>query len=95
MRLGWSNKAREELEALREFSIKTWGAGVARQYLSDIRDAARLIAGQPDPARPLKGDFRIMRVRSHYLICHLDKGADRLTIARILHVSMDIERHLP
>jgi plasmid stabilization system protein ParE len=34
-------------------------------------------------------------VRSHYPILHLDPGADRLTVARVLHVRMDIERHLP
>jgi plasmid stabilization system protein ParE len=34
-------------------------------------------------------------VRSHYLILHVDPDAGRLTVARILHVRMDIERHLP
>jgi plasmid stabilization system protein ParE len=46
-------------------------------------------------ARPLKAPFRILRVRSHYLIAHMDAAADRLIIARMLHVAMDIERHLP
>ena len=93
MRLAWSNLARAELEALRRYSIDNWGAVVARRYLEDIRDAARLVAAQPKRARPLRGPFRIMRVRSHYLIVHVD--GDRLTVARVLHSRMDIERHLP
>ncbi len=93
MRLAWSNLARAELEALRRYSIDNWGAVVARQYLEDIRDAARLVAAQRERARPLRGPFRIFRVRSHYLIVHVD--GDRLTVARVLHSRMDIERHLP
>ena len=93
MRLLWSNLARQELEALRRYSIDNWGAAVAWRYMEDIRDAARLVAEQPCRARSLRGPFRIMRVRSHYLIVHVD--GDRLTIARVLHSKMDIERHLP
>lgn len=93
MKLAWSNLARAELEALRRYSIDNWGAVVARNYLEDIRDAARLVAGQPERARPLREPFRIFRVRSHYLIVHVE--GDRLTIARVLHSGMDIERHLP
>jgi toxin ParE1/3/4 len=93
VKLAWSKLARRELEALRRYSIENWGADVARRYLEDIRDAARLVAAQPERARPLRGPFRILRVRSHYLIVHVE--ADRLTIARVLHSRMDIERHLP
>jgi toxin ParE1/3/4 len=93
VKLAWSNLARAELEALRLHSIETWGADVARRYLEDIRDAARLVAGQPERARPLRGPYRILRARSHYLIVHVE--GDRLTIARVLHSRMDIERHLP
>lgn len=93
MKLLWSNLARQELEALRRHSIDNWGAVVARRYLEDIRDAARLVAGQPERARPLRGPFRIFRVRSYYLIVHVD--GQRLTVARVLHSRMDIERHLP
>ena len=37
-----------------------------------------------------------MRARSHYhLICHCDETTDILTVARVLHTAMEIERHLP
>ena len=95
MRLVWANRATAELHDLRRYSIERWGAPVAKRYLEDIRDAARRVAATPDRARLLRGPYRILRVRSHYLIVHIDDAADRATIARVLHVAMDIERHLP
>lgn len=94
MRLAWAYRATTELHELRRISIERWGAAVAKRYLEDVR-AARLVAAQPGKARPLKGAFRLLRVRSHYLIVHVDKAAEVVTIARVLHVAMDIERHLP
>jgi plasmid stabilization system protein ParE len=60
-----------------------------------VRSAAKQLSVDPLRAKPLKGPFRILRVRSHYLIVHVDAAADRATVARVLHVPMDIERHLP
>jgi len=52
------------------------------------------MSADPGRARPLKGPYRILRVRSHDLIVHVDPAADRVTIARVVHAAMDIERHL-
>lgn len=95
MRLAWSNLAKDDLTALRRYSNERWGKPVALRYLEDIRDAAKAAAADPRRARPLKGLFRIVRVRSHYLILHVDLAGDRMTVARLLHCAMDIDRHLP
>lgn len=95
MKLAWSNRARQELADLARYSIEQWGAPVARRYIEDIRDAAKLAASRPDRARLLRDNFRMLRVRSHYLILNVDPLARRVTVARVLHVAMDIERHLP
>ncbi len=95
MKLAWSRLAQRELHELRRYSVKRWGRDVARRYLEDVRDAAKLLGTEPSRAKPLKGPFRVFRVRSHCLIAHVDEAADRLTIARVLHVAMDLERHLP
>jgi plasmid stabilization system protein ParE len=95
MRLSWSALAKTELAEIRQHSIDRWGREVAQRYLADLRDAAKYAAAAPDALRLLKGPFRIRRVRSHYLILHVDRAAGRLTVARILHVRMDVERHLP
>ena len=98
MKLAWSSLAKQELQELKElrrYSAERWGRDVAQRYLEDVRDAAKQVSADPLCARPLKGPFRILRIRSHYLILHVDGGADRVTIARLLHAAMDIERHLP
>lgn len=95
MKLAWSNRARQELADLARYSIEQWGAPVARRYIEAIRDAAKAAAAQPDRTRPLRPPFRIQRVRSHYLILHIDPAQQRVTVARLLHTAMDIERHLP
>ena len=95
MKLAWSNVAKDELRELRNYSIERWGSSVARRYLEDVRDAARSVAADPRRAKPLKGPYCIARVRSHYLLVHVDPAANRLTIARVLHSTMDLMRHLP
>jgi plasmid stabilization system protein ParE len=95
VRLAWSALAKAELAEIRRHSIDRWGPEVAQRYLADLRDAAKSAAAAPDRLRFLKGPFRIRRVRSHYLILHVDPAIGRLTVARILHVRMDVERHLP
>ena len=95
MRLVWSNISKQEMLELRAYSLKIWGRDVAVKYMSDIRDCAKLIARGPHVGRRLKGDFRIIRVRSHYLIFKINEATKTAVIARVIHVTMDIERHLP
>jgi len=95
VRLAWSNRAKDDLKALRQYSIERWGRVIAQRYLEDVRDAAKATASDPRRSRRLRGDFHIVRVRSHALILNIDPIADRLTIARVLHSAMDLERHLP
>jgi plasmid stabilization system protein ParE len=95
VKLAWSNLARQELEHLRRYSIERWGVQVPQRYLEDVRDAAIAVAERPMRSRLLKGDLRIHRVRSHYLILAVDPEHQVVTIARVLHSAMDIERHLP
>ena len=95
MRLAWSKLARQELEEIRRFSVERWGAVVAHAYLGDIRDAARAMAERPERGRPLRGRLRIHRERSHYLILNVDAERQCVTVARVLHTAMDVERHLP
>lgn len=95
MRLAWSNLAKQELIDLRRYSIERWGREVAQRYLDDVRDAAKLVAREPHRARRLNDRLQILRVRSHYLIVRVDAAENRLVVARVLHVAMDIGRHLP
>jgi len=95
VKLAWSNLARREVEDLRRYSVEHWGVAVARRYLEDVRDAAKAAAVNPMGTRLLRGSLRIHRVRSHYLILAVDAERQIVTVARVLHSAMDIERHLP
>ena len=105
MKRAWSSLARAELQALRRFSEQRRGREITlrqialRQItlrqLAEIRSAANTVRTEPHLARPLKAPFCRVRVGSHYRILHIDREADRLTVARILHAAMDIDRHLP
>ena len=95
MKLAWSNLATRELREVQRYSIDRWGRDVALRYIQDVRDAAKRVATDFHAARPLRGDLRIVRVRSHYLIVHVNEATSTATIARVLHAAMDIERHLP
>lgn len=94
MKLAWSKLAVREMTELRRFSIERWGSTVALRYFEDLRDAAKALAANPLSATRLGGNLRIRRVRSHYLIVDVDAETDTLIVARVLHTSMDIERHL-
>jgi plasmid stabilization system protein ParE len=86
MRLAWTEIAKAELAEIRRYSVERWGSDVAKGYLA---------AGDPRRLRRLRDDWYVLRVRSHCMILHVDPGAGRVTVARILHVRMDIDRHLP
>ncbi len=94
MKLAWSELAIAELAEIRSYSVRQWGRRVAAIYVAELAAAARDAAARPHLLRPLREPFRIRRVGSHYLLAHCDEAADRLTIARVLHVRMDLERHL-
>ncbi len=95
MRLAWSELAKIELAEIRQYSIARWGRSVASAYLADLAAAAKNAAAHPGSLRVVRGAFCIRRAGSHYLLFHLEPDVDRLTVARVLHVRMDIERHLP
>lgn len=95
MRLAWSDVAKAELREVRAYSIARWSREVAANYLVELRDLASALAADPRRARPVKGRFHLFRVRPHFLIVSIDSAADILTIARVLHVTMDLDRHLP
>ena len=95
MRLAWSDVAKAELREVRAYSIVRWSREVAANYLVELRDSASALAADQRRARQVKGRFHLFRVRSHFLIVSIDSAADILTIARVLHVTMDLDRHLP
>jgi toxin ParE1/3/4 len=95
VKLEWSESAKRDLTEIRRYSAIRWGREVAKQYLKDLRAAAKFLAADPRRARPLRPPWGCTIARSHVLICFENTEEDTLVIARVLHGAMDIERHLP
>ena len=95
MKLVWAKAATRDLRDLRHYSTARWGRDVATHYIADLRDAAKALAVDARRARPLGGEFSTFRVRSHFLGVTIDEAAGILTVVRVLHVTMDLDRHLP
>ena len=95
MKLAWSVLAVQDLRDIRRHSVARWGREIALRYVQDVRDIAKRVAINPQSARLLRGNLHTVRVRSHHMIVHVDQGASVVTIARLLHTAMDLERHLP
>ena len=87
MKLVWSNLAKAELAEIRRYSVDTWGRAAAIFYMRGLRNAAAMVAVDATRARPLREPWRIIRARSHYLICHCDDSTGVLTVARVLHTA--------
>ena len=94
MKLIWSKLATADLRALRRYSVERWGKAVATRYETDVRNAAMGAAARTERIKPLRDGLSMVRVRSHYLVVEIDPAADRLTVTRVLHVAMDVERHV-
>jgi toxin ParE1/3/4 len=95
VKVAWAQLAKAELAEIKRFSMERWGRDVAIRYVTGLRAAVMASAAEPHGLRKARGPYRIRRAQSHLLIFHLDVEADLLTVARILHARMDIERHLP
>jgi toxin ParE1/3/4 len=102
---GWqlSQRARSDLAEIWRFSYSRWGLEQADRYVSEIYRAFAKLAADPSLGRPFtrkrkaagkrRKATRKYRCGSH-LIFHR-RQRDRIHIVRILHESMEHERHLP
>lgn len=95
MKPGWSEQAKAELREIRTYSAGRWGKRIAVEYLQAINVGAARAANDPDRLRPLKEGFWQLRARSHVLVIRIDVAAQEMLVLRVLHASMDIDRHLP
>jgi toxin ParE1/3/4 len=93
--LRFSPAARDDLEAIFEYTVRQWGLEQAMRYLDVIEKAcAKLVQ---DPALALD----VGHVRAGYRRAVAGKHAiyfraqdDGIAVIRILHQRMDVTRHL-
>ncbi len=88
-------KARADLDAIWEYTVKHWGIEQAEAYLLSLGETMKLLANQPGLGRnidDIREGYSIFPAASHIFIFR--SQPDVIEIIRILHKSMDVERHL-
>lgn len=95
------------LQILR-WTVENFGSAQARVYAETLASALRTLAAGPDiigvKERPeIGGNVRTLHVARngrkgrHFIMFRVDSvdGKNQLDVLRLLHDSMDLERHLP
>jgi toxin ParE1/3/4 len=86
-------KAENDLHDIRRYTIQQWNLNQAEAYLSGM---GRLFADLASGARFSRGvgrdGFRKAQYVSHMI--YFLETSDSITIARVLHMRMDAEKHL-
>lgn len=88
-------KADKDLEEIYEYSYRAFGSARAERYIRDLSAAFHKLAKEPQRGM----DYG--HVRPHLLaypvvshVVFFKPSVDGITILRVLHKSMDCERHL-
>ena len=91
-----SSKARIALKDILVYTRRTWGYEQYKKYNRTLKDAFKKIAQNPLSGKArddLYVGCRSYRVGSHVVFYRIFEN--HIEISRILHKSMDFERHFP
>lgn len=95
MRLELSRRAQADLDEIRDYSVAEFGVPRAIAYLDAVESAFRRIVDFPDiggvhpTVRPVCRSLSCQQHRIFYEV-----ASDTILVVRILHKTMDVERHL-
>lgn len=92
-----SEQAAADLEDIFVYTIETFGEAQAERYKTKLEDAMSRIADDPRLGRAMEGRTRTFfqyNCESHglFFVVEDDKS---ILIVRVLHLAMDLPRHLP
>ena len=90
-----SPRAQADLDAIWDYTVKTWDAHQAERYVRMIAEAIEFVALSPGIGKScdhIRDGYRKYPAGSHFLFYRQLDG--RIDIVRILHRRMDFERHL-
>jgi toxin ParE1/3/4 len=91
-----SRQAKADLDDIWQYTAKTWNEDQAEAYMRSLDAAFQMLVAHPKLGRSIEdireGYFKFP-VASHMLIFRINKQT--VEIIRILHKSMDVERHFP
>jgi toxin ParE1/3/4 len=95
MRYVFSPRALADLEEIWEYTQNRWDADQAERYSLILRQGIEQLASDPRRGRPcdhIRPGYRRYAVGSHVVFFRVVE--ERMHIVRVLHQSMDFERHL-
>jgi toxin ParE1/3/4 len=87
-------RARGDLQAIWPYTADRWNIEQADRYLQQIRQAMEFVAIDPRRGRScdhIRPDYLRYPAGSHVLFFR--QGQDGIVVVRVLHQSMDFERH--
>ena len=90
-----SPAAQADLESIWDYTVRHWGEAQAEDYTRNIQAACEALSKGKMVSRSaedIRQGYRKVAVGSHVLFFRLQSGV--VEIIRILHQSMDVERHL-
>ena len=90
-----SPRAQADIDEIWDYSADRWGIDQADRYIGKLREAIETIANDPRRGRPcdhLRAGYRRCSVAAHVLFFRVVAGG--VEVVRVLHQSMDFERHL-
>jgi toxin ParE1/3/4 len=90
-----SPRAEADLDDIWNFTVQRWGLDQAEAYTRQIWRAVEILAVTPALGQPcpyVRRGYYKYRAGSHLLFYRVVDGA--LDVVRILHESMDFDRHL-
>ena len=90
-----SKEAQNDLKEIQHYTMTNWGKQQAKQYLIELTANFEMLAHSPKMGKireEIHEGLRSFKARHH--IVFYREGPNGIAIARILHASMDIKRHL-
>ena len=87
--------AKSDLKAIWTYTEDQWGAVQADRYMSELAAGIEMLAESPEMGRireDIRSCYRSFRLGKHVVFYRA--VATGIEVARILHQSMDIPRHL-
>lgn len=94
-RYALSPAAQGDLESIWDYSLRHWGEAQAETYTRSIQAACEALAKGTlvsRSAEATRAGYRKVAVGSHVMFFRMQE--DVVEIMRILHQSMDVDRHL-
>ncbi|MFM9852436.1 MAG: type II toxin-antitoxin system RelE/ParE family toxin [Sphingomonadaceae bacterium] len=88
--------AAADLASIRDYTEREWGGDQAVRYLTKLQQSTHRLLDAPYLGSPYGGrrvSLRSLKSSRHRLI--YDVSDEAIILVRVLHVRMDLHRHLP